>query len=289
MVRSETALRASESKGGSIMASRIFTISAASALILTVFSLADEPAKAPRKADYADFSRQIQKIVAKQVPRFIQDSSGWGQTVPLPDRLAFPRLKRTTIRVGDRLELPHGLWRKFRVTIADPARDIGIQVRDFTQVNATTFRVKVDAQAAFRGEVEAQQWQKGLMLVGINADADATVGVALVCDVKVGFKSAKGSFIPDITLDPNVSDLKTSLPDFSLRRVSLKRAGVVLEGEQARDAGNLVKGYLEDLMRSFEPQIKDLANQAIARGLREGKGAFSPAELMKSLPVPAPK
>src|SRR5437868_3526058 len=103
--------------------------------------------------DYSEFSRILHKIVVAQVPKYVEDNSGWGGSIPIPDKLPLPRL-RTRIKVGDHEELPHGLWRKLRVNVDDPDKDVAIQVRSFEKIDAKTYRLSLDSQAAIRGEVE---------------------------------------------------------------------------------------------------------------------------------------
>jgi hypothetical protein len=45
----------------------------------------------------------LEAVVAK-MPREYEDLSGWGRTMPLPQNLRLPRLKRTLVRVGDHFE-----------------------------------------------------------------------------------------------------------------------------------------------------------------------------------------
>jgi hypothetical protein len=238
------------------------------------------PQKADAKPDYTEFSRVIHKVAVSRVPRFVEDNSGWGHTVPIPPDLRLPRL-RTMVKVGDRLELPDGLWRKVRVSIKDPDKDIKIRVVDFKKLDNKKFRLALDIDGAASTTVEAQQWQKGLLLIGFNADADVTVGAYLECDVGVTLATVK--FPPELKIEPAITTLKTRLNDFNLRQVSLRRLGKVLDGEKAKEIGNQYKGILEEVLHAFEPQIKDLANQAIAQSLKEGKGTVSADAIFKMM------
>ncbi len=252
--------------------------------IAATLAAGDEPATNDAKPDLPEFSKLIHQIVVSQVPKVYEDTSGWGQTVPMPAKLRLPNL-RTKIKVGDKWELPHGLWRKVRVRLPNPAKDINIVVRDLKRVTGKTFRLSLDADAAFRAEIDGQHWQKGLDLVGFTGLADAKIGLFLECDVAVTFDTKK--FPPDVKIDPKVVTLKMELQDFTLRQVSMRRLGQVLEGDRAREVGNQVKGALQDLIRSYEPKAKDYANQAIAKSLKEGKGALSADGLLKALSPPA--
>ena len=248
-------------------------------LLLAVLSFANgQPAPSKSKPDYAEFSKLIHKMATARAPRYVEDNSGWGQTVPIPPDLRLPRL-RTTVKVGNRLELPDGLWRKVRVSLKDPDKDIKIQVVDFKNLDSKKFRLALDVAAAVSTTVEAQQWQKGLLLAGFNAQADVTVGVFLECDVGVTLAAVK--FPPELKVEPTITTLKTELKNFDLREVTLRRLGKLLEGEKAKEIGNQYKGILQDVMRAFEPLIKDQANQAIAQSLKEGKGTVSADAIFK--------
>jgi hypothetical protein len=255
-----------------------------------VFSFAtadnNKAAKPPAKPDYTEFSKLLQKLAAAKIPKMYEDTSGWGQTVPVPDKLRFPGL-RTLIRVGNRMELPHGLWRKVKVWMNDPAKDLRISVRDVKRINPKTMRVSVQADATFGTAVQAQLWQKGLALPGFAGRADATIGVLVDCDVAMELVTTK--FPPQLKVEPKVANLKTDLRDFNLREVSTLRLGKVLEGERAKEVGNQYKGILQDLMHSAEPTVKDYANEAIAKSIKEGKGTLGADALFKMLGAATPK
>jgi hypothetical protein len=251
---------------------------AAALIILAFLSLAqaDDPAKTDKdKEKFAEFSKLIHKIALKQVPNYLEDNSGWGQTVPIPDKLRFPNL-RTTIKVKNRLELPHGLWRKVKVWMKEPAKDLAIRVRDF-KVDGKNIRISLDAVAALETEIEAQQWQLGITLIGFKGKAGATIGLALDCDVAIG----PGKSLLEVKVEPKVTSLKLELKEFNLHEVATARLGKVLEGDNAKAMGNQYKDILQEVMRQFEPLVKDQANLAIAQSLKEGKGTISLTELLK--------
>ncbi len=238
----------------------------------------DAPPK-PEVRDYTEFSNLIHKIVVAQIPKVIEDNSGWGQTVPIPDKLRLPGL-RVTMKVNGKDELPHGLWRKVKVWLDDPAKDLDIAVRDFKLENKAC-RLTLAAKAPLHTWAELQTWQKGLALVGGTIQADVRMGLVIDCDVAVALDTKK--FPPELKINPKVTGLKTELTDIALRQVTARRLGVVLQGDAAKDFGNQFKGILQDALRTFEPRIKDLANQSIAKALEQGKGNLSAGALLKAL------
>jgi len=240
----------------------------------------EKPTPAP-KTDYAALSKMIHKVVVAQLPKVFNGQTGWGQTTPITEGLPLMR-RRQTVQVGDHLELPHGHWRKTRAWLDDPDRDLIIKVRDLRPVGNKSYQIKLDVDVAARGETDVQQWQKGLKLVDVTAQAAGRVGIFLECDVALSLST---TFPPEVKVEPKVSNLKLELKDFELGRVDARRPGIALalQGQAASDVGKEFRGVLQDLLRAAEPTIKDRANEAIARSLREGKGTFSATALMQAL------
>ncbi len=85
----------------------------------------------------------------------------------------------------------------------------------------------------------------------------------------------------EVKVEPKVTSLKMDLKEFNLHEVATARLGKVLEGDNAKAFGSQYKDILQDVMRHFEPTLKDQANQAIAQSLKEGKGTISLTELLK--------
>ncbi|MBM4067883.1 MAG: hypothetical protein FJ271_02920 [Planctomycetes bacterium] len=248
---------------------------------VVVAARADERARDDIKDNpdkFADFSKVIHGMVVKQMPKVYEDKSAWGQTIPLKEPLRLPNL-RTYVKKGNKVELPHGLWRKVRVRMDDPQRDLKIKVRDFKAIDAKTYRVVVDSESAVRTEIEAQHWQKGLTLVGFKGKADCVVAVSLDCDVSIALDPKTFA----LKVDPKVTRLNLDLKDFTLREVGTVRLGQVLEGEQAKAFGDQFKDLLQTAVKASEPRVKDYANKTIAKSIEEGKGTLGGAGLLKFL------
>jgi hypothetical protein len=226
---------------------------------------------ADEKPDYAALAAQIKKAVLARMPKEYEDLSEWGQTIPLPTDVRFPRLRRTVIRKGDRLEVPHGVWRRTKVWVADPNRDLQIRLADVRKAGKDTTRVRVEALVTLRGSRERVRWAKGVQLFDITADADAVVAIGLDCNVKVSFDLKK--LPPELRIEPKVTAVQLDLKEFNIRRV-----GPVLVLEQG-ELGEELKRSLQEKMKAYEPQVKEYANKALAESLKNDKGLFSPPGL----------
>src|SRR6266542_2749478 len=246
---------------------------------------AQQPAGIEAGKDYAELARLIHKMVGGQFPKVFEQDEGWGQTIPVPGKLRLQGL-RTRLVVDGKEVLPHGLWRKVQARLDDPERDLTIRVRSLQPQPDGVYRLTLDVDAALRGEMEMVHWQKGLRLVNLIAEGDALVGMSVACDVKVTLDPKRP--LGKVKLAPNVTDLQMSLKDFKLHQVALRRLGPILEGEQARAAGEMLKGVVEKMLQGMGPGMKDRFNEAIARSLADGGGSVPVGELLKAL-SPRPK
>jgi hypothetical protein len=249
-------------------------------LVTPLVAVAEEEIPAPKSKkpnDYAEFSKLVHGFVAPHVKKQFEHRDGWGNTIPLPEtKLRLPNL-RTYLKVGDELVLPHGAWKKLKVRIDDPAKDIQIQVKEFKPQGDKSYRLVLEADVVLATQGEWQQWQKGLLLIGVAGEADAFLKVTVGCDVGVSLNLNK--LPPEVNVSPKVTDLALDLKDIR------PRGGPILSGEKGEKLAADIKGLLRSAVKLAEPQVKDLANEAIAQSLKNGKGTLSAGALLKALPT----
>jgi hypothetical protein len=247
---------------------------------------ADEKSEA--KPDYSELSKKIQQAVIPQIPKQSEDTSEWGQTIPVHNDLRAPKLKRVVVKKDGKDEFPHGSWKRTKVTFDDPAKDVTIEVKDLKKIEGNLYRLQVDSTISAHSERQQQQWKNGVKLLDITAYADVVVTVALDCEVRATLKLTK--FPPEVEVQPKVVESKLLLKEFNLRRLGLIDGGVIqIGGPLVQDLGNELKGIIQSQLKAKEPQIIEGANQAIAKGLKDGKATFPAASLLKSTTPTKPK
>ncbi len=232
------------------------------------------PLQAPPN-QFAELSRVVQEMVVEKLPKEIDDKSNWGMTIPVPPRLPFPNL-RTYVKIGDQIVVPHGLWRKAKIWLEDPARDLTLVIKDMQKHDDKTMRVFVDTTLRLQSIGDVQHWQKGLATLGFSAQATTTVLVMLEVDVALSLDVTK--FPPDIQVEPKIASSKVEIREFEMFK-----PGQVLFGNSGEQLNQDIKGLMQQLVRQYEPKLKDKANEAIAQSLKDGKGKISAASLMKAL------
>jgi hypothetical protein len=251
-------------------------------LVLLAAPLTAQAAPAPPAEEAAAdrLGQMIHTILVAKLPKKFVDESEWGQTIPLPERLRLPRARRTFVKVGDHMEVPDGVWRKVRLRLDDADRDLGVRVRSLIRQGPTTGRLTVDADVLLHADADVQRWRNGLLLADVNGRADVALGVLVECDVSIRLHTAGPLSWP--TLDPDIKDLHLTLKRFSPERVTLKRAGVVVEGEPVVRAGEELKGVVQAVLTAAEPKVKKRAGEALARALKGGESPLTAANLIKA-------
>jgi hypothetical protein len=244
-----------------------------------LFARADDPKTpspepSPQK-DYTELTKLVHHLVVSQTPKEMDYKDGWGATIPY-ERLILPN-RRTYLRSADgRTVMPHGAWKRVTLKLEDPAKDVAITVKDFKNVDGKNYRLEMEADVVLRADGEWQQWQKGLRLVGIEASADAYLRVSVVSDIGVALNLKK--LPPEVTLSPKVTELALKLDDIRLR------GGPIFTGEKGERIAGEIKNFLRTAVRSAETQVKELANEAIAESLKNGKSTLPAAVVLKALP-----
>jgi hypothetical protein len=230
----------------------------------------------PTEDPAAELNQLIHKAVAVRLPKVTEDDSGWGRTIPLPDRIRLPRARRTIVEVNGQPEVPDGTWIKTRLSVDDPDRDLKIHVRTFKRLSPTSYRLTLDADVTFRSEADTQRWRNGLLLSDAMVSADLLVRVFLDCEV-VGKLGANG-----IKLEPDVKDLTLTLKEYTPHRVKLNRSGLSLEGDVVEGLSDLLKTRVEEQLRGKEANLKKNGSEYLAAAMKDSKHPLNAAAMLKA-------
>jgi hypothetical protein len=241
----------------------------------------DPPPKPPAEDPAADLEKLIHGAVASRLSKVIEDDSGWGRTIPLPEVVRRPRARRTVIDVDGHPEVPDGPWRKVRVWVANPDRDLRVRVKNFRRLDATKYRLEVVTDAGLRTEADVVRWRNGILLADITARARVDLRVTVECEVAGRLDTSK--LPPEVRLESNLRELKVDVKEVVPTRVTLNRLGVTVGGDMLQAAGEELRGTLQALIRQKEPELKKRAGEMLARTLREGKGPLAAARMLKAV------
>ena len=229
------------------------------------------PASGPAVLELAPVWPQLLKaLVAEAIGDGYEDTKNWGRTreviggvdiEPRPGRFA-PRISKHKIEVRD------GFWRRYRVDLLDPERDLDVRIDNLQAVapGVTDFTIHIALRARITAQVE--HWIRGVK--GFNAEviSDAGIVVDAACRITIRSEFVPGSFLPDVVLEPEVREIKARLTDLDTHQIGR------LRGDLVEEIGNGSRRVIDELLQRREDQLVAKANRKIAEN--RDKLRFSP-------------
>lgn len=168
----------------------------------------------------------LKSIIVEVLPEEFEETKKWGGTKKVWDGLHM-RMDGLQLRTKRRWkEVNHGTWKRHRVTLVDPDQFLRAQVSNIQRESLG--QLSFDLLLASRMNVygRLQEWQLGLRLFSISAEATADVEINTHFTVET--KLDASTIPPGINIKPRVETAEVRLLDFDLHRVS-KADGPVVE------------------------------------------------------------
>lgn len=199
----------------------------------------------------------ITQIVRDQVPPEYEERRNWGQTTTVWSgvRVWIEDGQLETKRRQQRVN--HGRWQLYRFRLVDPDRRFHVHVENLREVapGRAAFDLWGEAQLAVMARVS--EWQRGVQLFSVSANALATVRLRTTCEV--GLKLEPGKLIPDVQLDPAVTAARLELVAFRLQRISQ------LHGPLVKELGDAIRGIVADRLADQQPKLVDKINRQLQK------------------------
>src|SRR3954454_16291656 len=219
-----------------------------------------------------EFQEWITGLVRQQLPEDYEKRKNWGHQAKSFDGVSIKvedgRLK-THRKYADKND---GEWQMYRVKLKDPAEKFDIQIANIRKLPDGKVGLEVTAIASLEAFGRQSQWEHGVQVYSISAEADARV--RLWANVEVATHVDWSRLPPDISLDPQVTAAKFEVPDFRLRRVGQ------LEGPLVRSLSHATREALEEKLADDNAKLVAKLNRAI--DMQEKKLRVSLADVMKS-------
>lgn len=220
---------------------------------------ADEPANswdAPIQ-DSASLRKFVQSIAVNHLPVRYENTKQWGQT-----KKVFSGLKVSLdgLRVDSERrtkEVNHGTWKRYRIDLAPGPDSLQLVVDRVEQKEDGRLHVDLSCRAKLFAFGRVAQWERGVQLMSLGADADADVRLNAGCDVGVLIDPLK--LPPDVKLVPHVTDAKLELIDFRLRRLGH------MEGPVAKQLGRGLEEVLQERIEDENRHLADKLNRQLAK------------------------
>ncbi|MCA9158804.1 MAG: hypothetical protein KDA72_10780, partial [Planctomycetales bacterium] len=157
-------------------------------------------------------------MVHDNLPPTYEDDRKWGQQKEVWDGVKLWRenghfeTKRRTKLVNT------GTWTRYRIAVVDPEKNLHVIFNRLETLpdSRIAFEVTVECPLDVFGRLS--QWARGVQIVSISANADATC--RLTIDGTVQFQMNLLKLPPDIKIKPHVDHAHIVLTSYRVRRIS---------------------------------------------------------------------
>lgn len=197
----------------------------------------------------------VTAIVRQHLPVEFESRDGWGHTREVWSGVDIRRQGWQITTKRQKRQVNDGTWKLYRVRLIEPDEHLSLQVQEIRP--AADGRVEFELVADARLEIFARlaQWELGVQLLSISANATARTQFCVRGDV--GLKLDPTRLPPDVMLDPLVRTAELRLVDFRLERISQ------LGGAIAHELGQQARGLLHKELARQNEKLPDKLNRQI--------------------------
>lgn len=199
----------------------------------------------------------IRSLLLANLPKEYENAKKWGMTRPRWDGLmiSFDGLRLDTKRRWK--DVNHGTWTKYSAWLLNPDESLDVAISNMRKSPSghAAFEVHVAARLGASGRMS--EWNRGVQLISLNAEAEVDVAMRLDCEVSSRLDLSH--FPPDVFLVPTVKSAQLAIRDFRLQRIS------DLHGPLVRQLGDSLRGDLEREINERSDKLVDKANVALKK------------------------
>lgn len=204
-----------------------------------------------------EFQELITGIVRQNIPDQFETRDDWGKTKEVWDGLHI-RLDGLRLDTKRRKKtVNHGAWKLYRIRLIDPNEQFQIRVDNIrtTEDGRVAFDAWIQSRLDLFGRLS--QWERGVQLFSLSANADAAVVLTMGCSIAARLDPTH--LPPDVVFDARIESADLQMTDFRLRRIS------DVSGPIVRELGRGIRDLLEDELRKRRHELPERINRQIAK------------------------
>lgn len=243
-------------------------------LLSAVLLLSAPPAEATGGDGFTpgpEFQAWLGELVREHLPHQYEKKDGWGRTARTWDglKVELDGFKLETRRRWK--ESNDGTWKRYRIDLLHPDQ-LEIRLSDIRSLAGDQVALRLSAVADLHLTGQIAQWEHGVQLYSLSAEADARV--ELTADALIALKLDPKQFPPDLLVQPKVEQADLRLIAFKMRRVGQA------EGPLVRSLSNSIQNVLEDKLADNRRKLTESINKQLTK--KQDKLRFSPRAAIES-------
>jgi hypothetical protein len=203
------------------------------------------------------FDQLVTGIVLDNLPAEIVEDKDWGKTKQVWDGVRM-QWEGSRLKTNRRWKtVHHGTWKRYEIRLIDPEQRFHVQVDNLQPLEdgRVGFDAQVDAALDVFGRLA--QWERGVQLFSLSAEATAVVRLRIGCSVAMKLDPTR--FPPDVRFQPQVESADLQLVHFRLRRISQASGPVV------RELGSAIRDVVESKIADRRGQMVKRINRQIEK------------------------
>lgn len=199
----------------------------------------------------------IRSVALILLPQKFDDEDGWGDEKRIQSGLNvdFDGGKLKTSRRWNMVN--HGTWLRGSGELVDPVNTFTLRAIQLPDPDEATQRYEIHTSAKLQVNGRQQQWNYGVMLWSISADAVVDLSLHAVLDVKSEVvttdKGARLRFVPSVT------QATAKMENFRLQRISH------LKGTVVQAHGEVIEELIQMRLRRENKDLPARVNKAIQK------------------------
>jgi hypothetical protein len=235
----------------------IRTILWSAILLPTVAMWADnDPSAAEFEVDEG-LHQLVTDLARAFIPENYEDNRKWGKTKEVFDGL---HVRREGWRIKThrrKKEVNHGTWTRYEVRLLNPDKRFKIRLQDLRSLPDGRTSVDIHCDARLRSFGRLSEWQYGVQLISLSAEADADVRLVMQCTFRVNVDLSH--LPPEVVMDVNVDEADVTIHRFRMRRISQ------LSGPLVKQLSHEVREVLEDALAKQQDKMVEKINKQIEK------------------------
>jgi hypothetical protein len=219
-----------------------------------------------------EFQDWITSIVRQHLPDDYEKRKNWGHTARTFDGVSI-KIEDGRLKTHRKYKQANdGQWQIYRVKLKSPEEKFEVRIANIRKLEGGKIGMEITAVASLEVFGRQSQWEHGVQLYSLSAEAHARV--RLWANAEVATQMNLTRFPPDISLDPEITAAKLEIPDFRIRRLG------EFHGPLVRSLSHATREALEEKLVEDNEKLVAKLNRAIDN--QEKKLTLSLADVLKS-------